>query len=257
MSSPTGASSDFKMRSVEFKDSSSPSATRTTESKVASSFTCRRRPLPKRLLVRLELDRYCHWPRRRGETADKLGENESAKKNKKNYGPIDMSVSKLKLEVARSEYDARFAAADRNRVASIEYCVAHLFTHLDRGSKAWVTVNISFPRPFAWFLPFDFSLAVAIDDATSHAQSGAKKYRTRSRKKVSGRRFKTRSVGLVEAQTFFCLALYKVVYKSAVSKSSIALGRFILTFSTLWTIFLTLGTLVDHVNGHKVMPQIF
>ena len=60
-----------------------------------------------------------------------------------------MSVSKLKQEVARSEYDARFAAADRNHVASIEHCVAHLFTHLDRGSKAWVTVKISFPRPFA------------------------------------------------------------------------------------------------------------
>ena len=120
-----------------------------------------------------------------------------------------MSVSNLKQEVARSEYDARFAAADRNRVASIENCVAHLFTHLDRGSKAWVTVKISFPRRFAWFLPFDFSLAVAIDSATGHARSGAKKYRTRSRKKVSGRRFKTRSVGLVEAETFFLFGLMK------------------------------------------------
>ena len=40
----------------------------------------------------------------------------------------------------------------------------------------------------------------------AHARNGAKNYRTRSRKKVSGRRFKTRSVGLVEAETFFCLA---------------------------------------------------
>ena len=47
------------MRNVEFKDSLSPSATRNTESKAASSFTCRRRPLQKRLLVRGELDRYC------------------------------------------------------------------------------------------------------------------------------------------------------------------------------------------------------
>ena len=62
--------SGVKMRSVEFKDSLSPSATRKTESKVASSFTCRRRPLQKRRLVRGELDRYCHWPRRRRETAD-------------------------------------------------------------------------------------------------------------------------------------------------------------------------------------------
>ena len=36
------------MRSVEFKDSLSPSATRNTKSKVASSFTCRRRPLQKK-----------------------------------------------------------------------------------------------------------------------------------------------------------------------------------------------------------------
>ena len=90
------------MRSVEFKDSISPSATRNTESKVASSFTYRRSPLQKRLLVRGELDRYCHWPRHRRETADSLGENEPAKKIKK----TDMSVSKLKQEVARSEYDA-------------------------------------------------------------------------------------------------------------------------------------------------------
>ena len=32
-----------------------------------------------------------------------------------------MSVSKLKQEVARSENDAQIAAADRNRVASIEW----------------------------------------------------------------------------------------------------------------------------------------
>ena len=38
------------MRSVEFKDSLSPSATRNTESKVASSFTCRRRPRKKGFL---------------------------------------------------------------------------------------------------------------------------------------------------------------------------------------------------------------
>ena len=40
-----------------------------------------------------------------------------------------------------------------------------------------------------------------------HARSGAKEYRTRSRKKVSARPFKTRSVGLVDGETFFCLAL--------------------------------------------------
>ena len=60
----------------------------------------------------------------------------------------------------------------------------------------------------------DFYLSTSLlrsrlgDDATGYARSGAKKYRTRSRKKVSGRRFKTRSVGLVEAESFFCLAKY-------------------------------------------------
>ena len=46
-----------------------------------------------------------------------------------------------------------------------------------------------------------------MDHTTGHAGSGAKKYRTRSRKKVSGRRFNTQSVGLVKAETFLCLAL--------------------------------------------------
>ena len=82
--------------------------------------------------------------------------------------------------------------------------VTRLYARLDPGSKAWVNNQ---DLPFAWFLLVDFSLAIAIDDATGHTRSGAKKYRTQSRKKVSGRRFKTRSVGLVEAETFFCLAL--------------------------------------------------
>ena len=82
--------------------------------------------------------------------------------------------------------------------------VAHLYVCLDRGSKAWV--NSQDLLLFAWFLLVDFSLAIVIDDATGHARSGAKKYRKRSRKKVSDRRFKTQSVGLVDAETFFCLA---------------------------------------------------
>ena len=91
--------------------------------------------------------------------------------------------------------------------------VAHLYARLDRGSKA--AVNSQDLLPFAWFLLVDFSLAIAIDDATGHAWSGAKNYRTRSRKKVSGRRFKTRSVGLVEAETFFCLAWGKIICPSS------------------------------------------
>ena len=77
-------------------------------------------------------------------------------------------------------------------------------THLFTAQKPGPAVKISFP--LLDFLLVDFSLAIAIDDATGHARSGAKKHRTRNRKNVPGRRFKTRSVGLVEAETFFCLA---------------------------------------------------
>ena len=109
--------------------------------------------------------------------------------------------------------------------------VAHLYVCLDRSSKAWV--NSQDLLPFAWFLLVDFSLAIAIDDETGHARSGAKKYRTRSRKKVSGRRFKTRSVGLVEAETFFYLALvWNILYKvefpcgfTVPAQSPVYLGR--------------------------------
>ena len=59
--------------------------------------------------------------------------------------------------------------------------VTHLYARLDRGSKA--RVNSQDLHPFAWFLLVDFSLAIAIDDATGHERSGAKKYRTRSGKK--------------------------------------------------------------------------
>ena len=79
--------------------------------------------------------------------------------------------------------------------------------------RAWIaaqkpgsTVKISFPSLDFYLSTSLRPLAIAIDDETGHARSGGKKYRTRSRKKVSGRRFKTRSVGLVEAETFFCLA---------------------------------------------------
>ena len=83
--------------------------------------------------------------------------------------------------------------------------VVRLYVRLDRGSKAWV--NSQDLLPFASFLLVDFSLAIASDDATGNARSGAKNYQTRSRKKVSSRRFKTRSVGLVEAETFFLFGL--------------------------------------------------
>ena len=147
--------------------------------------------LCKRLLIRGEVDKYCHWHRRRRETADQLGENESTKKMKKTY----MSVSKLKQQVTRSENDARFAAADRNRVASIEKRRTSLsasesrLKSLDQQSRS-PSLCLIFTRRL-----LSRDSRRAIDNATGHARSGTKKYRTRSRKRVSGRRFKTRSVG--------------------------------------------------------------
>ena len=85
-------------------------------------------------------------------------------------------------------------------------CVDRVASHIS--TCAWIAAQKpgstgQYLLLFAWFLLVDFSLTIVIDDATGHARSGAKKYRRRSRKKVSGRRFKTRSVGLVEAETFF------------------------------------------------------
>ena len=85
--------------------------------------------------------------------------------------------------------------------------VAHLYAPGPRLKR----VNQQSRSPSLNWLDFYSSTSLmrsrAIDDATDHARSDAKKYRTRSRKKVSGRCYKTRSVGLVEAETFFCLAL--------------------------------------------------
>ena len=90
-------------------------------------------------------------------------------------------------------------------------CVDRVASHISM--RAWIaaqkpgsTVKIYFPLLDFYLSTSWRPLTIAIDDATGHARSGGKKYRTRSRKKVSGRRFKTRSVGLVEAETFFCLA---------------------------------------------------
>ena len=55
--------------------------------------------------------------------------------------------------------------------------IAHLHARLDSGSNAWI--NGRDLLPFAWFLLVDFSLAIAINNATGHARSGTKKYRAR------------------------------------------------------------------------------
>ena len=166
---------------------------------VASSSTCRRRPLQKGFLSAGKLT----------DTATAIAVDEEqlirwAKTNRpKKWGRPTSLFRSWSSKSQRSEilHDLLQPTKIALRRSS---SVAHLHARLDRGSKAWV--NSQDLLPFAWFLLVDFSLVIAIDDATGHARSGAKKYRTRSRKKVSGRRFKTRSVGLVEAETFFCLA---------------------------------------------------
>ena len=104
------------MRSVEFKDSLSPSATRNTESNVASSSTCRRRLLQKGFFSARNLT----------DTATGIAVDEKqliswarTNRRKKIKRPI-CQFRNSKQQVARSENDTRFAAADRNRVASIE-----------------------------------------------------------------------------------------------------------------------------------------
>ena len=87
------------------KDSLSLSAIRNTESNVASSSTCRRMSSAKRLFVRGEVDRYTAT----GITVDEKQLNSWARTNRsknKNNRSIDMSISKLKQQVARSENDA-------------------------------------------------------------------------------------------------------------------------------------------------------
>ena len=58
--------------------------------------------LCKTLLVHGKVNKYCHWHRGGRKPADKMGEDESAKKKKKRE--VEMSVSKLKLQAARSEH---------------------------------------------------------------------------------------------------------------------------------------------------------
>ena len=104
------------MRSVYFESSLSPSATCQSESNVASSSsTCRRHPLKKCFLS----------PGKLTDTATGIAVDEKqliswARANRPKKMKADMSVSNLKRQVTRSKNDARFAEADRNRVASIE-----------------------------------------------------------------------------------------------------------------------------------------
>ena len=101
--------------------------------------------------------------------------NRAKKKMKK----TNMSVSTLKQQVARSENDARFAAADRNRVAS-DRVASHISTYWIAAQKPGSTVKISFPC-----LIFTRRLLSRDRDRRCnwpHTER-RQKYRTRSRKK--------------------------------------------------------------------------
>ena len=123
-----------------------------------------------------------------------------------------MSVSKLKQQVSKKRNDTRFAAADKNRVASIELRRA---TRRAPGSRLKAWINSQDLLPFAWFLLVDFSLVIAIDDATGHARIGAKKYRTRSRKKVPGRRLQNTVGRVSRSRDLFLFGLIKKKGKRA------------------------------------------
>ena len=97
--------------------------------------------------------------------------------------------------------------------------VAHLYARLGRATKAWV--NSQDLLPFAWFLLVDFPEASRDRDRRRDwpRTERRQKVSDAKSKKSSGWRFKTQSVGLVEAETFFCLALIIYLY-SACSQSS-------------------------------------
>ena len=86
---------------------------------VASLSTCRRRPLLKGFLSAGKLTDSATGIAVYVDEKQLIsaGQERIGQKKMKN---IDMSVSKLKQQVARSENDARCAAADRNHVPSIE-----------------------------------------------------------------------------------------------------------------------------------------
>ena len=154
------------------------------------------------LLSAGEVDRFCHWHRRRGETAISAGQDRIGQKMKK----TDMSVSKLKQQVARIENDARYVAADSLWIAfRRSSSAAHPYVRSPGLRLKWV--NSQDLLPFAWFLLVDLSLSRDCDRRRNWPQTERRQNVSDAKsKKVSGRRFKTRSVGLVEAETFFCLA---------------------------------------------------
>ena len=86
----------------------------------------------KRLLVRGEVDRFCHWHRRRRETADyRLARTNRPKKMKK----TDMSVSKLKQQASRKKRKWCTMRCNRQKSRSVDRVASHIST------RAWIAAQ--------------------------------------------------------------------------------------------------------------------
>ena len=191
---------------------------------VASPSKCRRRPLQKGFLSAGKLQRakhrrpslpfpsflsrqpkprpgiFCHWHRRRRETAEqRWARTDRPKKWKRPTCQFQSWSSKS--QEAKMMRDVLQPTEIAFRRSS---SVAHASL---REPGSWLKCLGQQSRSPLLDLYSSISLSRLRSMTQLAAWNGAKKYRRRSRKKVSGRRFKTRSVGLVEAETFFCLAL--------------------------------------------------
>ena len=215
------------------------SATRNTESDVPSSSTCRRRPLQKGVLSAGKLTAT-------GITVDEKQLISWARTNRqKNKKRPTCQVSlllllKLKQQVARNENDARFAAADRNRVAS-DRVASHI------SMRAWIAaqslgqqVKISFPSLNFYLSTSLRPLAIAIDDATGHARSGGKKV-SDAKSEKSVRSALQNTVGRVSrSRDLFLFGLSEKFFKTRwiplVLPSPVILGEKNFTIENYWLV---------------------
>ena len=85
---------------------------------------------------------------------------------------------------------------------------------------------------------------IAIDDATGHARSGAKKYQTRSRKKVSGRQLQNTVGRVSRSRDLFLFGLIKKKGKRA------GLPKRIRTY-------VRRGWVADTTRASKLQSQVF
>ena len=127
----------------------------------------------KRLLVRGEVERYCHWHGRRLETADQLGENESSKKERKRPTFQFQSWSRKPQEAKMMHDLLRPAEITMRRSSS----AAHIYAHLDSRLKRLVNSQGPFPLR-------DFYSSTSL--VISRSRSTDNWPRTERRQKVSG-----------------------------------------------------------------------